>query len=55
MKVFSIEHSKSAYFVDFAVYLAAIVLLPLFLVHFAPLKSGPRLPFPWSRVWRAGA
>src|SRR5450759_3011500 len=35
MKVFSIEHSKSAYFVDFAVYLAAIVLLPLFLVHFA--------------------
>lgn len=41
MKVLSIEHSKIAYFADFAVYLAAILLLPLLLVHFAPPRVWP--------------
>ncbi len=40
MKVLSIEHSKFAYFADFAVYLAAILLLSL-LVHFAPPRVWP--------------
>lgn len=38
MKVLSIEHSKIAYYADFAIYLAVIMLLPVFLVDFAPAQ-----------------
>lgn len=36
MKILSIEHSKIAYFADFAVYLAAILLLSFVLAQLAP-------------------
>lgn len=36
MKVLSIEHSKFTYFADFAVYLAAVVVLPWVLFRLAP-------------------
>jgi len=40
MKAFAIEHSKIAYFADSAVYLAAILLLSIFLIRFAPPQAG---------------
>lgn len=43
MKVFSVEHSKIAYFVDYAVYLVVILLLPFILMHFAP-------PQVWTQI-----
>lgn len=36
MKFLSIEHSKFAYWADFAVYLAAVLVLPWALFHLAP-------------------
>jgi sterol desaturase/sphingolipid hydroxylase (fatty acid hydroxylase superfamily) len=39
MKTLSIEHSRWAYFADFAVYLAAILASPWLLYHFAPHHS----------------
>lgn len=36
MKILAIEHSRIAYFSDFAVYLAAILMLSAFLVRLAP-------------------
>ena len=39
MKTLSIEHSRWAYFGDFAVYLAAILAAPWMLYHFAPHRS----------------
>jgi len=39
MKAFAIEHSKIAYFADSAVYLAAILLLSIFLIRLAPPQA----------------
>jgi cyclopropane-fatty-acyl-phospholipid synthase len=39
MPLFSIEHSKAAYFADFALYLAAVLLLPIVLLRFAPAPA----------------
>jgi len=36
MKLLTIEHSKFTYFTDFAIYLAAVVVLPLLLFRQAP-------------------
>ena len=45
MKVFSIEHSKIAYFVDYVVYLVFILLLPFILMHFAPPQVWAQIAF----------
>lgn len=36
MKTLTIEHTRFAYFADFAIYLLAVLLLPASLLHYAP-------------------
>ena len=43
MKILSIEHSAMGYFADFAIYLVVIVLLPIYLVDFAPAQILSRI------------